>query len=203
MNFYNKYILPKLINSAMSKEGNNQHRKDVASCVSGIVCEIGFGSGLNIPYYKNVTKLYALEPSQELYELAKEKVSDVSFVVEHLASSAESIPLSDSSVDYVVSTWSLCSIPHPEIALKEVFRILKSKGKFVFIEHGKSPRNFIAKIQRFLTPIQKQVSGGCHLDRDIEKLVLDAGFTIETIKKFEVGYKPLAYMYQGVALVNK
>ena len=203
MNFYNKYILPRLINSAMSKEGNNQHRKDVTSCVSGVVCEIGFGSGLNILYYKNITKLYALEPSQELYELAKEKVSGTSFVVEHLASSAESIPLSENSVDYVVSTWSLCSIPHPEIALKEVFRVLKPKGKFVFVEHGKSPRNLVAKIQKFLTPIQKQISGGCHLDRDIEKLVLDAGFTIETMKKFEVGYKPLAYMYQGVVLVNK
>lgn len=203
MNFYNKYILPKLINSAMSKEGNNQYRKDVTSHVSGVVCEIGFGSGLNILYYKNITKLYALEPSQELYELAKEKVSGTSFVVEHLASSAESIPLSDSSVDYVVSTWSLCSIPHLEIALKEVFRILKPKGKFAFVEHGKSPRNLVAKIQKFLTPIQKQISGGCHLDRDIEKLVLDAGFTIETMKKFEVGYKPLAYMYQGVAFINK
>ena len=203
MNFYNKYILPRLINSTMSKEGNDQYRKEVASHVSGVVCEIGFGSGLNLPYYKNITKLYALEPSQGLYNLAKEKISDAPFVIEHLFSSAEKIPLLDNSVDYVVSMWSLCSIPDPKKALTEVFRILKPKGKFVFIEHGKSPRNIVAKIQRFITPIQKQISGGCHLDRDIEKLILDAGFIIEVMNKTHTTYKPLAYMYQGVAVVNK
>lgn len=138
-----------------------------------------------------------------MYNLAKEKISDTPFVTEHLFSSAEKIPLSDSSVDYVVSTWSLCSIPHPEIALEEVFRILKPKGKFVFVEHGKSPRNIVAKIQKYITPIQKKISGGCHLDRDIEKLILNAGFIIEAMKKIDTSYKPLAYMYQGVAVVNK
>ncbi|MES2985966.1 MAG: class I SAM-dependent methyltransferase [Patescibacteria group bacterium] len=203
MNLYTKYILPKYLNLAMGSKDFDTYRKDTASKANGIVLEIGFGSGLNLPYFTNVSKLYALDPSDELYTLAQERIYKVSFTIEQLQASAENIPLDTNSIDSVISTWTLCSIPYPEIALKEIFRVLKPSGKFLFIEHGKSPRSFITKIQNFLTPISKRVAGGCHMNRDIEKLILDAGFEIQQIEKFAQKSKPLAFMYQGVAVARK
>lgn len=180
-----------------------QHRIDVVSQLSGTGLEIGFGSGLNLPYYKNATKLYALDPSEELFEVARKNIAAVSFPIEHLKDSAERIPLPDNSLDFVVSTWTLCSIPHPEAALKEVFRVLKSGGKFSFVEHGKSPKTLILKIQNFLTPLSKRVAGGCHMNRDIENLILDSGFQMQKLKKFSQRSKPLGFMYKGIAIAKK
>jgi len=203
MNFYNKYILPKCLNWAMKNKSFERHRKDVVSELSGMGLEIGFGSGLNLPYYKTVTKLYALDPSEELYDLAQKNITSVSFPIEHIRASAENIPLPDNSLDFVVSTWSLCSIHNPEIALNEVFRVLKPNGKFSFVEHGKSPKSFVFKIQNFITPISKRVAGGCHMNRDIEGLVLGAGFDMQRIDKFTEKSKPLGFMYKGIAIAKK
>ena len=187
----------------MKNRNLEHHRKEVVSEIAGTGLEIGFGSGLNLVYYKNITKLYALEPSQELYTMAHKDIANAGFPIEHIHASAEHIPLADNSLDFVVSTWTLCSIPHPEIALKEVFRVLKSGGKFSFIEHGKSPITLVSKIQNILTPLSKQIAGGCHLNRNIEKLILDAGFEIEKINKFSKKSKPLGFMYQGTAIAQK
>jgi ubiquinone/menaquinone biosynthesis C-methylase UbiE len=203
MSFYKKYILPKYLNWAMKNKDFEQHRIDIVSGLSGTGLEIGFGSGLNLPYYKNVTKLYALDPSKELFEIAQENIASTPFLVEHLQNSAEHIPLPDNSLDFVVSTWTLCSIPHPEVALKEAFRILKSDGIFSFIEHGKSPKTFISKMQNLLTPLSKRVAGGCHMNRDIEKLILDTGFEMLRIEKFSQKTKPLGFMYKGTAVAKK
>ncbi|MEK7650382.1 MAG: class I SAM-dependent methyltransferase [Patescibacteria group bacterium] len=203
MNFYNKYILPKYLNLRMKNRDLERHRVDVVNEVSGVVLEIGFGSGLNLPYYTNTSKLYALDPSEGLYTLAQERIRNVSFSIEHLRASAESIPLPDNTLDSVVSTWSLCSIPNPEIALREIFRVLKPGGKFSFVEHGKSPKSFIFKIQNFLTPISTRIAGGCHLNREIEKLILDAGFEMQKIENFTQKFKPLGFMYKGVAIAEK
>jgi len=203
MNFYNKYILPKLLNLVMKREKIEKQRPDVVAEASGVVLEIGFGSGLNLSYYKNVTKLYALDPSQELYELAQERIKSVAFPIEQLKISAEKIPLANNSVDSVVSTWSLCSIPRPEVALREIYRVLKSNGKFTFIEHGKSPKNFVAKTQSLLAPIWKYFTGGCSLDREMDKLVGGAGFEIQKLEKFQQKSRSLVFMYKGVAVTKK
>ncbi len=187
----------------MRNEELKQHRIDVVSELSGTGLEIGFGSGLNLPYYKNVNKLYALDPSEGLLEIARNNISVVSFPVEHLQDSAEHIPLPDNSLDFVISTWTLCSIPHPETALKEVFRILRPGGKFSFVEHGKSSKTFISKVQNFLTPLSKRLAGGCHMNRDIEILILDSGFEMLKLLKFSQGSKPLGFMYKGTAVVKK
>lgn len=187
----------------MRKRDFDTHRDDVTSEVSGVGIEIGFGSGLNLSYYKNVNKLYAVDPSEELYNLAKKNLAKVSFSVEHIQSSAEHIPLPDNYLDFAVSTWSLCSIPNPEIALKEIFRVLKLNGKFSFIEHGKSPELFIFKLQNLLTPLSRRIAGGCHMNRDIEKIILNAGFEIEKLQKFTPKSKPLGFMYKGVAIAKK
>lgn len=183
----------------MRKTKMKKHRLGVVSQASGLVLEIGFGSGLNLPYYNNITKLYALDPSIELFEFAKRKIRNSSFSVEYITASAEKIPLTDNSFDSVVSTWTLCSIPTPKVALKEIFRVLKSNGKFTFIEHGKSPKNLTAKIQKLLTPIWRHIAGGCHLDREIEKLIIEAGFEIEKIEKFQENL----YTYKGIAVAKK
>lgn len=187
----------------MRNNSLNQHRHDVVSELSGAGIEIGFGSGLNLPYYKRVTKLYALEPSKELYQIASNKIKKLSFPIENIQASAEKIPLPDNHFDFVISTWTLCSISHPEVALREVFRILKPGGKFSFIEHGKSPKAFPAKTQNILTPLSKRIAGGCHLNRDIEKLILEAGFEIEKLEKFTQKYRPLGFMYKGMAIKSK
>ncbi|MEK7127968.1 MAG: class I SAM-dependent methyltransferase [Patescibacteria group bacterium] len=201
-NFYNKYIFPKFMNFVMKNREMEKLRPGVVGMAGGVVLEIGFGSGLNLPYYKNVTKLYALEPSAELYNMARGLIEKISFPVEYLNASAEKIPLSNNSIDCAISTWVLCSIPKPEIALKEVFRVLKPGGKLVFIEHGKSPKNFTAKLQKLFTPISKCVAG-CHLDREVENLIQDSGFELQKLEKFQPLSKPLAPMYKGVALCKK
>jgi len=203
MNFYDKYILPKFLNFTMKDSVMKKHRPDVVNQTSGLVLEIGFGSGLNLPYYKNIIKLYALDPSRELYDLALSRIAGVSFPVEYMQFSAEKIPLADNSIDFVVSTWSLCSILNPEIALKEVFRILKPNGRFTFIEHGKSTKNFTVKLQTLLTPISKLFCGGCHQDREIDRLIIEAGFEIENLDKFQEKSNPLLFMYKGVAVAKK
>lgn len=201
MNFYNKYILPKLLDASMKKEGLEKYRPEIAGRAEGVVLEIGFGSGLNLPYYKNITKLFALDPSLELYNLAKERISKVTFAVEYLQASAEKIPLGDGVIDTVVSTWSLCTIPQPEQALKEVLRVLKPGGKFMFIEHGKSPRQLTFNVQKALTPAWRHLSGNCHLDREIDKLIKEAGFEFQEIESFP-GEEPLIYLYKGVGVVQ-
>lgn len=199
MNFYNKYILPKLLNYEMNDKNLEKDRTDVAEKASGDVLEIGFGSGLNLPFYKNITKLYALDPSSELFNLAKERISTASFPIEYINASAEKIPLLDNSIDTVVSTWSLCSIPDLASALKEVRRVLKPGGKFLFIEHGLSPKSTIGKFQKILTPISKCYAGGCHLDRKINGLIIESGFEIQSLENAVEKFKPLLYMYKGIA----
>jgi len=187
----------------MNDAAFEKDRQDVASKAYGNVLEIGFGSGLNLAYYKNVTKLYALEPSKDLYNLAHDRLQETTFPTEYLCASAENIPLADNSIDSVVSTWTLCSIPHPEIALKEIKRVLKPQGNFVFIEHGKSPVPFIFKIQNLITPFTRRCAGGCHANRDIPKLISDAGFEIADLNAFTQKPKVLNFTYKGRAVCSK
>lgn len=200
MNFYNKYILPKLINLAMRKKEVDGLRPEVISEAEGLVLEIGFGSGFNLPYYKNISKLYALDPSLELYQLARERIKKVSFPVEYFGVSAEQIPLDTNSIDAVISTWSLCSVPRPEIALQEVFRVLKPGGKFIFIEHGRSPNKYIVSLQNILNWPSKRIAGGCNLNRKMETLIDNSGLKIKKLEKFPLKLRPLYFMYKGVAI---
>src|SRR3989338_4550009 len=202
MNFYHKYLFPKLLDLTMKRQGMEKLRPDVIHKAFGTVLEIGFGSGLNLPYYTHILKLYALDPSSELYDLAKKRISKASFSIEYIQASAEDIPLPPNSIDTVISTWNLCSIPHPESALKEIYRVLKPDGKFIFIEHGKSPRKSVAQWQKWLMPISKRLAGGCHINRKIDNLITDAGFEIQNLKTFQQKSTPLMFMYTGVAVLK-
>ncbi|MFH1608618.1 MAG: class I SAM-dependent methyltransferase [Patescibacteria group bacterium] len=187
----------------MSNKVVEKQRPYIVGQAFGVVLEIGFGSGLNLPYYKNINKLYAIDPSRELYNLAEERIKETFFPVEYLPVSAEKIPLADNSIDSVVSTWNLCSISHTENTLKEIFRVLKPNGIFLFIEHGKSSSQFIFNVQKLLTPSWKHIAGGCCLDKEIDKLISDVGFEIQKLEKSKQKFKPLNFLYKGIAVARK
>jgi ubiquinone/menaquinone biosynthesis C-methylase UbiE len=200
MSFYSKLFLPKILDASMRRKEIDSLRPKTVGKATGVVLEIGFGSGLNLSHYKKIEALYALDPSGELFDLARERVGIVSFPVTFIQAGAEKIPLDDHSVDTVVSTWSLCSIPHPEQALAEVARVLRPGGRFLFVEHGKSPASFWLTVQKIGTPFTKIFAGGCHLDRDILRIITQNGFMVEKVDTFPLKGKPLAYMYQGIAV---
>jgi ubiquinone/menaquinone biosynthesis C-methylase UbiE len=170
----------------------------------GEVLEIGIGSGLNLPFYSSgVRRIYGVDPSIELQRMAAMKTLAVPFDVEFFTQSAEErIPLPDSTVDTVVMTWSLCSIPNPAAALQQVRRVLKPDGRLIFIEHGRSLDHRVMVWQDRLTPIWKRIGGGCHLNRKIDDLIRAAGFQITHEENFYLrGPRAMTYTYQGVAAI--
>ncbi len=174
-------------------------RQVVLEDASGVALEIGVGPGYNLPLYKNISKLYALEPSKELVEIAKTRAGSLAFPIEFLNTRAESIPLPDQAVDTVVSTWTLCSVSDPRKVLQEIKRVLKPEGKFIFVDHGASPNVALRAIQTLSTSITKYFTGNCHYDRQLEKLIKEAGFVIEKMEHPSERFKPLIYNYKGVA----
>jgi ubiquinone/menaquinone biosynthesis C-methylase UbiE len=201
MGFYEDQILPRGIDWGMSGERFSTLRQQYLKDVGGRVLEVGFGSGLNLPHYPDaVTHLYALDPSQLSRRLARKRIEHALFPVEFIELDGNRFALPDHSVDAVVSTWTLCTIHDPTAALKEIRRVLKSEGKYYFLEHGLSPDRRIARLQNLWNPIQKWFAGGCHVNRAIDHLILNSGFKILDSKNFYMeGPKALTYMYGGVA----
>jgi ubiquinone/menaquinone biosynthesis C-methylase UbiE len=201
MGFYEEKILPLGINWTMCWPRFSELRKQYLKDAGGRVLEVGFGSGLNLPHYTSrVTHLYALDPSQLGRRLAKKRIRRASFPVEFVNLKNNQFDLPDKSVDSVVSTWTLCTIPDPMAALKEIKRVLKPEGNYYFLEHGLSPDQKVARMQHWWNPIQKWWAGGCHVNREIDSLIRDSGFRILGFKHFYMdGPKVLSYMYGGAA----
>ena len=175
------------------------YRKRLLSLAEGRVLEIGLGSGLNLPFYPaQTTEILGLDPHPKLLAMARRKI--LSIPTSNIEGSAELIPLDSRSIDTVVTTWTLCSIPHVRRALAEVRRVLKPGGQFLFVEHGLAPDDKVRRWQRRLTPVWKKISGGCHLDRPMEMLVHDAGFHVASLRTgYMPGPKPMTFMYEGCA----
>jgi ubiquinone/menaquinone biosynthesis C-methylase UbiE len=204
MGLYAKYVLPHVINLAMKNKDVTRLRAESLPQACGEVLEIGIGSGLNLPFYSSgVRRVYGVDPSTELQRMAARRKSAVPFDVEFFTQSAEErIPLGDSSIDTIVMTWSLCSIPNPKAALQQMRRVLKPEGRMIFIEHGRSPDRAVTSWQDRLTPIWKRIGGGCHLNRKPDDLMRAAGFQITQEKNFYLrGPRPMTYTYQGMAAV--
>ncbi len=201
MGFYEEQILPRGINWTLCWPRFSKLRQQYLKDVGGKVLEVGFGTGLNLPHYTSrVTHLYALDPSQLGRRLAEKRIRRVSFPVEFVELEDTRMALPDHSVDAVVSTWTLCTIPDPIFALQEIRRVLRPGGKLYFLEHGLSPDRGIARLQNLWNPIQKWCAGGCHVNREIDRLILDSGFKILGYKRFYMkGPKILSYMYGGAA----
>ena len=201
MPLYTDRLLPHLVHWMLRGREFADLRQKYLLGVSGNVLEIGFGSGLNLPWYPaEVTRVRAVEPSDEAWKMARPAVEAAPFPVERIGRSAEAIPLPDASVDAAVSTWSLCTIPDIGRALREVRRVLKPGAPFRFVEHGRSPEPRVARWQDRLTPLQKRLAGGCHLNREIDRLIGDAGLRLKRIDRFYIpGPRIGTYLYAGEA----
>lgn len=200
MGFYRDLVFPRLCDAAMRNWRLQPYRDRVVRAAEGRVLEIGAGSGLNLARYTQAAEILALEPDPRLIERARRNAAGAPRPVSFLEAKAELIPLADQSVDTVVSTWTLCSIPCAVDALREMRRVLKPGGRLLFVEHGLAPTPGVQRWQHGLTPLWKHIAGGCHLDRPIDALVRDGGFVIETLQTgYAPGPKVMTYFYEGGA----
>jgi ubiquinone/menaquinone biosynthesis C-methylase UbiE len=202
VSLWEKYVLPPLINLVMQNKAAMAERRKFVPLASGTVLEVGIGSGINIPLYVGeVERLFAVDPSLDLWRLARKRLTRAPFPVEFVEGSAESIPVDDKTFDSVVTTWTLCTIGNPVKALMEMKRVLKPEGQVIFVEHGRSPDARVLAWQNRLNPLWKRIGGGCNLNRKIDDLILESGLRIT---RMETGYvrgpKPLTYLYRGLAL---
>ena len=173
--FYQQRIFPHVLNQVMQTPSLMDKRRELLLPISGDVLEIGFGTGLNLPFYQQVNTLYALEPNPDIYHLAAQRVHEAPFEVQHIQAHAEKLPFADNSLDHIVSTWTLCSVANLETALDEIYRVLKVGGTFHLVEHVLHDQNlYIQRLQNLLTPIQKRLADGCHLNRNIQRALTDA-----------------------------
>ncbi len=183
MGFYDRYILPKVIDMACGAKPIARQRQKVVPRARGRVLEIGIGSGLNLPYYDpaKVDHVIGLDPAAEMLRYAKRRSAALPFTVEYLPVKGEAIPLEANSVDTVLITYTLCTIPDPVAALEGMRRVLKPAGRLIFCEHGKAPDAAVRRWQDRLIPLWGWIGGGCNLNRDIPALIEAAGFAIDDL----------------------
>ena len=202
--FYQRRVFPHLLNQVMQTASLMDKRRELLLPIEDEVLEIGFGTGLNIPFYGNVDVLYALEPNPDIYHLAVERVQHAPFHVRHVQAHAEKLPFADQSLDHVVSTWTLCSIARLDQALAEIYRVLKPTGTLHLVEHIKHPNSVkIQSLQTLLTPIQKRIGDGCHLNRDIERSLQQAKFKFIEKQYFDAEGIPSLAQRMLMARVQK
>jgi ubiquinone/menaquinone biosynthesis C-methylase UbiE len=204
MRFYAEVILPGLCDLSMRSRHLVPYRKRVVGAARGRVLEIGVGSGLNLPFYsEDVFEIFGLDPSPRLLAMASRAAKSASALVTFIEGSAEEIPLETKSIDTAVTTWTLCTVPHAEAALAELRRTLKPGGRLLFVEHGLAPDERVRYWQEFLAPLWTRVSGGCHLNRPVGRMIQNAGFKFERLETgYAPGPKPWTYFYQGSARVR-
>lgn len=201
MSFYERHVLPCLVHLAMRQKQLVPFRERVIGAAEGTVLEIGIGSGLNLALYRSsASSVIALEPSPELLRMARARASASAVPITLLEASAEAIPLDAGSVDTVVTTWTLCTIPNAPIALSEMRRVLRPSGALLFVEHGRAPEPGVARWQDRLDPLWSRVAGGCHLNRKIDDLITGNGFRIEVLTNARLpGPRTHTFLYEGSA----
>lgn len=203
---YDRYLLPHLIDMAAGAATLKRQRMAVVPRAGGRVLEIGFGSGRNLPFYdaSRVSEIVGLEPSEPMRRIAEKRLQGGRLRVSLAASVAEMMPFEDASFDTVLLTFTLCSVSDPLQALREMRRVLAADGRLLFCEHGKSPHGSIGRWQKRLTPWWKKVSGGCHLDRNVEKLLEKAGFRCIAVERFYASsLRPWTWIVRGEAVPAK
>jgi ubiquinone/menaquinone biosynthesis C-methylase UbiE len=201
MSFYQRHVLPRLLHMAMRQEALLPFRQRVVSAAEGRVLEVGIGSGLNLPLYgPAVRTVIGLDPSEELLRMARERAAAAPVPVELLEASAEAVPLDAASIDTVVTTWTLCTIPDANRALGELRRVLKPGGALLFVEHGRAPEPGVALWQERLDPLWRRIAGGCHLNRKIDDLISGSGFRVDTLANARLpGPRTHTFLYEGRA----
>lgn len=201
LSLYDHWVLPCLLDLVMRNREITRYRTEIVPRARGCVLEVGVGSGLNLPFYgAQVKHLYAVDPSEQLLRLARKRARSVKFPVEFFARSGEEIPLQDRSMDTVLITFSLCTIPDPLAALREMRRVLKPGGLLLFAEHGLASDVSVRRWQNRCNPFWKRIAGGCNLNRKMDELVESARFQIEDLTvQYARGPRPLSYIYVGSA----
>jgi SAM-dependent methyltransferase len=185
MGFYEQRLLPRIIDKACGPGTTGPRRERVCAGLHGDVVELGFGSGINVPFYPAaVTSVAAVEPSDTAWQLARSRVDGAAVPVRRSGVDGQRLPLADASFDCALSSWTLCTIPDATAALAEVRRVLRPGGSLHFIEHGLAPEEKVRRWQHRLEPVQKRLFGGCHLTRSIPGLIRGAGFTITELDEF-------------------
>jgi ubiquinone/menaquinone biosynthesis C-methylase UbiE len=202
---YEKYLLPKLLDKCCSTKPINYQRNKIVPYVKGTVLEIGIGSGLNIPYYDklNINKVYGLDPSAELCEMAKMTARDHQIDINFLIDGAEEIKLSSNTIDTILITYTLCSIPNLNESLKEIKRVMRPDAKILFCEHGIAPDLNIRKWQNRINPLWSKMFGGCNINRDIPLILSDSGFKVNNLQQMYLPSTPkiVGYNYWGTASI--
>ena len=200
---YNKYVVPKLLDVCCSTKPIKYQRNKIVPHAKGEVLEIGIGSGLNLPYYNKslVKKVYGLDPSEELNEIALNNASDINLDIDFIISGAEEIKLPSKSIDTVLITYTLCTIAEFKVALKEIKRVLKDDGIMLFCEHGLAPDKNISKWQNRINPLWGKLFGGCNINRNIPHIIQESGLNIKKLEQMYLPSTPkiVAYNYWGVA----
>jgi ubiquinone/menaquinone biosynthesis C-methylase UbiE len=201
--FYGDQVLPRVTDRLLGGRAFRRIRERVCTDLDGEVLEVGFGSGRNVPHYPApVARVRAVDPATVGRALAADRVAASAVRVEYVGLDGERLPLEDATVDHVLTTWTLCTIPDVDRALAEIHRVLRRGGALHFVEHGRAPQARVAQWQDRLTPLQRRVFGGCHLNRPIDRLVANAGFEMTRLDNYFVpGPKVFGYMYEGVATV--
>ena len=202
MNAYEKHVLPRIINVACNLEVAREQRARVCEGLTGEVVEIGFGSGLNVPFYPGeVSRVAAVEPADTGWKLAAKRLSETTTPVERSGLDGASLPFADDAFDHALSTWTMCTIPDIDGALRELRRVLKPGGTLHFVEHGLAPDEGVRRWQHRLDPLQQRLFGGCHLTREIPDLLTGAGFTVAQLDRYYEKGAPkfLAAQSLGVA----
>jgi ubiquinone/menaquinone biosynthesis C-methylase UbiE len=203
MGWYGEHVLPRIVDTLCNMKVARPQRQRVCQGLAGEVVEIGFGSGLNIPFYPPaVTRVAAIEPADVGWKLAEQRVGATTIPVERSGLDGQALPFPDDSFDAALSTWTMCTIPDVEAALRELRRVLKPGGELHFVEHGLAPDENVRRWQHRLDPLQQRVFGGCHLTRPIVDLVRGAGFTIRELDTYyeEGSPKVLGANSLGVAV---
>jgi len=201
MSVYEKWILPRLVDATMRNKEAMRYRSQIVPQARGMVLEIGVGSGLNLPFYgAGVEQLYGLDPSEELLVMARKKARAIAFPIDFLAHPGEEIPLDEGCIDTVVTTWTLCTIPDPAKALREMRRVLKPGGMLLFAEHGLAPETRVQGWQNRLNPLWSRITGGCNLNRKMDELIQASGFRMMELKmEYAEGPRAMSYIYSGRA----
>lgn len=202
MGFYDKHLLPHLVHFTCGLKPAMKQRAKVVPLARGRVLEIGIGSGLNIPLYdpRRVEHLWGLDPSSEMWAIAKKNAAAHHLDAEFIQSGADAIPLESHSADTVVMTYTLCTIPEIAPALSEIRRVLKPGGKLLFCEHGRAPDASVRRWQERLNPVWRSLAGGCNLNRPIDQLLEQAGFRSPDLQTMYIpGWRPACFNYWGSA----
>ena len=202
MGLYSRFILPRVVNLVCAAKPAAKQRAKTVPLAQGSVLEIGIGSGLNLPFYdpSRVERITGLDPSPEMWQLARERAEAAELPVEYVEGDAADMPLDRASFDTVLVTYTLCTIPDVAGALAEVRRVLRPGGELVFCEHGRSPDPGVRRWQERLNPIWRRMGGGCELDRPIPSLLEDGGFTLHGLETGYIpGLKPASFNFWGRA----